>query len=89
MQSRERANRTGYTFQPRQMQSQEMITWLTIRKFGVYRSDVRIFFYLMDPLGQFVDAFGKNTSAQEVASKVREAMGKWEKAGGSVAAGVR
>lgn len=42
----------------------------------------------MDPLGQFVDAFGKNTSAPEVAEKVRDAMLKWEKAGGNVAAGV-
>jgi protein SCO1/2 len=40
----------------------------------------------MDPLGQFVDAFGKNTSAPEVADKVKEAMQKWEKAGGMVAA---
>ena len=42
----------------------------------------------MDPLGQFVDAFGKNTSAQEVAAKTKEAMGKWEAAGGNAAAGV-
>lgn len=42
----------------------------------------------MDPLGQFVDAFGKNTTASEVAAKVREAMGKWEAAGGNKAAGV-
>lgn len=42
----------------------------------------------MDPLGQFVDAFGKNTTADEVATKVREAMGKWEAAGGNQAAGV-
>ena len=42
----------------------------------------------MDPLGQFVDAFGKNTSSTEVAAKVREAMGKWEKAGGHAAAGL-
>jgi protein SCO1/2 len=47
-----------------------------------------IFFYLMDPLGQFVDAFGKNTTADEVATKTKEAMVKWEKAGGNAAAGV-
>jgi hypothetical protein len=47
-----------------------------------------IFFYLMDPLGQFVDAFGKNTTADEVAAKTREAVAKWEKAGGNAAAGV-
>jgi protein SCO1/2 len=42
----------------------------------------------MDPLGQFVEAFGKATTAQEVAKKTKEAMGKWEKAGGNVAAGL-
>jgi len=49
---------------------------------------ISIFFYLMDPLGQFVDAFGKNTTADEVATKTKEAMAKWEKAGGNAAAGV-
>jgi protein SCO1/2 len=53
-----------------------------------YLVDHSIFFYLMDPLGQFVDAFGKNTTAEEVSDKVREAMGKWEAAGGNKAAGV-
>jgi len=48
----------------------------------------RIFFYLMDPLGQFVDAFGKATTASEVAQKTRDAMAKWEAAGGNAAAGV-
>lgn len=42
----------------------------------------------MDPLGQFVDAFGKNTTSEEVAAKVKDAMGKWEKAGGNAMAGV-
>lgn len=42
----------------------------------------------MDPLGQFVDAFGKNTSSYEVAEKVKVAMEQWEKAGGHEAAGV-
>lgn len=51
-----------------------------------YLVDHSIFFYLMDPLGQFVDAFGKNTTASEVAEKVKDAMKKWEKAGGSTAA---
>ncbi|GFZ42638.1 Protein SCO1, mitochondrial, partial [Saitozyma sp. JCM 24511] len=54
-----------------------------------YLVDHSIFFYLMDPLGQFVDAFGKNTTAEEVAGKVKDAMTKWEKAGGNAAAGVR
>jgi protein SCO1/2 len=42
----------------------------------------------MDPLGQFVDAFGKSTTAQEVSDKTKEAMRKWEKAGGNAAAGL-
>ena len=42
----------------------------------------------MDPLGQFVDAFGKNTTADEVAGKVKQAMTQWEAAGGNVKAGV-
>ena len=42
----------------------------------------------MDPLGQFVDAFGKATSAEEVAQKTTDAMAKWEKAGGHAAAGI-
>lgn len=42
----------------------------------------------MDPLGQFVDAFGKATPEEEVAQKTREAIGKWEAAGGNKAAGV-
>lgn len=53
-----------------------------------YLVDHSIFFYLMDPLGQFVDAFGKNTTSDEVTAKVREAVGKWEAAGGNKAAGV-
>lgn len=47
-----------------------------------------IFFYLMDPLGQFVDAFGKATTEKEVADKVRDALRKWEAAGGNKAAGL-
>ncbi|WVQ94756.1 hypothetical protein IAU59_001837 [Kwoniella sp. CBS 9459] len=53
-----------------------------------YLVDHSIFFYLMDPLGQFVDAFGKATTADQVAEKVLDAMGKWEAAGGNAAAGV-
>ena len=51
-------------------------------------SDLSIFFYLMDPLGQFVDAFGKATLAEEVTRKTLDAMDKWEKAGGHAAAGL-
>ncbi|TYJ58748.1 hypothetical protein B9479_000584 [Cryptococcus floricola] len=53
-----------------------------------YLVDHSIFFYLMDPLGQFVDAFGKATTADQVASKVLDSMKKWEAAGGNAAAGV-
>jgi len=53
-----------------------------------YLVDHSIFFYLMDPLGQFVDAFGKNTTAKEVSEKVMTAMEAWEKAGGHVGAGL-
>lgn len=42
----------------------------------------------MDPLGQFVDAFGKNTTSDEVATKVKQAMERWEQAGGNITAGV-
>jgi protein SCO1/2 len=42
----------------------------------------------MDPLGQFVDAFGKATTEHEVADKVRDALRKWNAAGGNKAAGV-
>lgn len=42
----------------------------------------------MDPLGQFVDAFGKSTTPEEVTEKVRDAIGKWEAAGGNKAAGL-
>lgn len=40
-----------------------------------------IFFYLMDPNGQFVDAFGKNSTAADVVFKLEEALDKWDKAG--------
>lgn len=51
-------------------------------------TDSSIFFYLMDPLGQFVDAFGKASTEAEVTQKTREAIAKWEAAGGNKAAGV-
>ncbi|WRT65655.1 uncharacterized protein IL334_002600 [Kwoniella shivajii] len=53
-----------------------------------YLVDHSIFFYLMDPLGQFVDAFGKATTAEQVTEKVLDSMKKWDAAGGNVAAGV-
>ncbi|KAF6762404.1 h-sco1 [Ephemerocybe angulata] len=45
---------------------------------GDYLVDHSIFVYLMDPNGQFVEAFGQATSAEEVTEKVREAIKEWE-----------
>ncbi|KAL7008683.1 Cu-binding protein [Cystobasidiomycetes sp. EMM_F5] len=42
-----------------------------------YLVDHSIFFYLMDPEGQFVDAFGKSFSADEVTHKVDTYMKEW------------
>ncbi|GHJ90168.1 hypothetical protein NliqN6_6570 [Naganishia liquefaciens] len=46
-----------------------------------YLVDHSIFFYLMDPHGQFVDAFGKNSTAEDVTTKVMQAVERW-RAGG-------
>lgn len=45
---------------------------------GDYLVDHSIYFYLMDPEGEFVEAFGKSNTADEVVSKVKEEIGKWE-----------
>jgi protein SCO1/2 len=46
---------------------------------GDYLVDHSIFVYLMDPDGQFVEAFGQNVSAEEVETKINEAVGQWQK----------
>ena len=46
-----------------------------------YLVDHSIFFYFMDPNGQFVDAFGKDTSMENVISRVQKEIGEWEKDG--------
>ncbi|KAJ9091860.1 hypothetical protein QFC21_007058 [Naganishia friedmannii] len=46
-----------------------------------YLVDHSIFFYLMDPHGQFVDAFGKNSTAEDVTAKVMQAVERWRVAG--------
>jgi protein SCO1/2 len=46
---------------------------------GDYLVDHSIFVYLMDPNGQFVEAFGQNVSAEEVETKINEAVGQWQK----------
>ncbi|CAG8493598.1 1810_t:CDS:2 [Acaulospora colombiana] len=37
-----------------------------------YLVDHSIFFYLMDPNGEFIDCYGKNTTAEEVTESVRK-----------------
>ena len=43
-----------------------------------------IFFYLMDSDGQFVDAFGKNSTSPEITAKVMEHVDKWKAAGRAI-----
>jgi len=45
-----------------------------------YLVDHSIFFYLMDPQGEFVDAYGKSTTEEEVREKITEAIKKWKPA---------
>ena len=45
---------------------------------GDYLVDHSIYFYLMDPEGEFVEAFGRATEVEEVVAKVEEEVGKWE-----------
>lgn len=40
-----------------------------------YLVDHSIFFYLMDPEGQFVDAFGRNYTAEQAARRMKEYIG--------------
>lgn len=37
-----------------------------------------IYFYLLDPDGAFVDAFGKDHSAENVVEKFEEALLEWK-----------
>jgi len=46
-----------------------------------YLVDHSIFFYFMDPDGQFVDAFGKETKAEEVITRVRKEIEEWKAQG--------
>ncbi|EPQ25765.1 uncharacterized protein PFL1_06632 [Pseudozyma flocculosa PF-1] len=48
---------------------------------GDYLVDHSIFFYLMDPEGKFVDAFGRSVDAQETGDKVQAYMKQWFDAG--------
>lgn len=42
-----------------------------------YLVDHSIFFYLMDPLGNFVEAFGKSSTAEAVCRKFYESKEEW------------
>lgn len=48
---------------------------------GDYLVDHSIFFYLMDPEGRFVDAFGRSADNDEVERKVRGYIQKWKQEG--------
>ncbi|KAF8334994.1 h-sco1 [Cantharellus anzutake] len=43
-----------------------------------YLVDHSIFFYLMNPAGEFVDAYGKSQTAETIRSKVAEAISQWQ-----------
>ncbi|GAA5929782.1 hypothetical protein JCM10213_002783 [Rhodosporidiobolus nylandii] len=47
-----------------------------------YLVDHSIFFYLMDPRGKFVDAFGRSMGAQDVSAKVGGYLEEWKEGGG-------
>ncbi|KAG0661539.1 Cu-binding protein [Rhodotorula mucilaginosa] len=47
-----------------------------------YLVDHSIFFYLMDPNGKFVDAFGRSMGAENVTNKVRGYLDEWKEFGG-------
>lgn len=46
-----------------------------------YLVDHSIFFYLMDPEGKFVDAFGKSSTEEEVRAKVLDYVRRWRAEG--------
>lgn len=43
-----------------------------------YLVDHSIYFYLMDPRGEFVEAFGKDSTVQKVADRLDEELKRWE-----------
>ena len=49
---------------------------------GDYLVDHSIYFYLMDPDGEFVEAFGKSNTVHDVVERVKEEIGRWESAKG-------
>jgi protein SCO1/2 len=45
---------------------------------GDYLVDHSIFVYLMDPRGEFVEAFGQSVKAEEIVERVRREVKEWE-----------
>lgn len=43
-----------------------------------YLVDHSIFFYLMDPQGRFVDAFGKASTMEDVVARVEKEVASWK-----------
>ncbi|KZT36779.1 h-sco1, partial [Sistotremastrum suecicum HHB10207 ss-3] len=43
-----------------------------------YLVDHSIYFYLMDPRGEFVEAFGKDSSVEKVADRLDEELARWK-----------
>ena len=50
---------------------------------GDYLVDHSIYFYLMDPEGELVEAFGKISTAEDVIKKSVEEIEKWAEEKGS------
>lgn len=46
---------------------------------GDYLVDHSIYVYLMDPNGQFLEAFGQSVTVDEVVGKIREELEAWAK----------
>ena len=49
-----------------------------------YLVDHSIFFYLIDPDGEFVDAYGKNLDAEQVSSSIKKHVKDFLKKGGVI-----
>ena len=49
---------------------------------GDYLVDHSIFVYLMDPNGEFVEAFGQSVTKEEVVARVGKEIGEWEQVEG-------
>lgn len=47
-----------------------------------YLVDHSIFFYLMDPNGQFVDAFGRSMGTADVQTKIEKYIDRWRATAG-------